>query len=299
MNKEEVVLVSTLYKGVHYDYMKKYKSDIIKNHKSFAEFNDMDYRLYGDELQYRNKSLHKYEFSQWNIPVNPLSMMPGIGKLYAILNAIEDYPEKSYFVFADFDSIFMKKTLLLDPNNYYINTHNYEKHIATFSCVQSPYRYDTSFFYYYCMYKGMTYNDIEKYSNRYRYNSGLFVVDKTFITHELVDEYVKFCLNIHEDKMEYSKHIDKHISFSGMRLPYEESDSLSLENHSIFHPSDEVFFQYLRTLRNKEYDSTTMYPVLNETWNFIGDIKDNISDINHVHCIDKDNLELCLENSNV
>lgn len=292
------MLVSTLYKGPHYELIGPYKKDIIANHKKFAEYNDMEYRLYGEELTYRFKNIKPYHFTKWDIPVNPLNILPGIGKLYAILSAIEDYPWIKHYMFVDFDSVFINKVKIKDESNY-VDEINYENAEATFSRQQSPFLYDMSFFYYYCMYKGITYKDIQNYSPEYRYNSGLFIVNKKFISNDSVNEYVDFCLKLHENKMYHSK--SNSNNKDGMLLPYEKSDLLGKDKHAIFHPSDEVWFQYRRTQLLKDKDNNIHFPMLNDTWNVIGG-KDNtgiIKKANHIHCINKSGIPYCLENSNV
>ena len=295
------LLISTLYKGPHYGSLSPYKSDIISNHKKFAEYNNMDYRLYnGGELEYRFDAISPYTFTKYDIPVNPMSTFPGVGKLYAILAAKEDYyPEVSYFVFVDFDSIFLNKALLSDKSNYVKETASYVNHIASFSGKQFPYQYDTSFFYYYCMYNGISYDDLEKYAGDCRYNSGLFIVNSKFITKESVDSYVEFCKSVHEDKVHNVKQRLKPGSL--MRIPYTTGTNSDIKEHSIFHPSDEVYFQYQRLVTNKQHDGTH-YPILNENWNFIGDIENNwkaLSHLNHIHCINKSQIPIALDRSNV
>ena len=201
-------------------------------------------------------------------------------------------------MFVDFDSVFINKVKIKDESNY-VDEINYENAEATFSRQQSPFLYDMSFFYYYCMYKGITYKDIQKYNPEYRYNSGLFIVNKKFITNDNVNEYVDFCLKLHEKKMYYSK--SNSNNKDGMLLPYEKSDLLSKDKHAIFHPSDEVWFQYRRTQLLKDKDNNIHFPMLNDTWNVIGG-KDNtgiIKKANHIHCINKSGIPYCLENSNV
>ena len=302
MNTPETMLISTLYKGPHYNLLSPYKSDIISNHKKFAEYNDFDYRLYnGGELEYRYDAISPYEFSEYDIPVYPINTFPGVGKLYAILAAKEDYPGVSYFVFADFDSIFLQRSLLTDVDNYDGKERklNYQNHMATFSGRQFPYLYDNSFYYYYSMYKDITYSDLEKYSDSHRFNSGLFVVNREFITQESVDEYVNFCKDVHEDKTFYTFCHSKETS--GMRLKYTEDDNKDDNNHALFHPSDEVYLQYQRMHVRKNVNNTH-YPTLDSSWNFIGKIQDNWEDVKHlkhIHCIDKSQIPIALEKSNV
>jgi len=196
MVADDTMLISTLYKGVHYDLIKPYKQDIIKNHKAFAEFNSMDYRLYGGEIPYRY-DLGTKTFTEFNMTYDILNLFPGIGKLYSILAAQEDYPRKASYIFVDFDSVFMNN-VQLNSNNTLISGQDIYKHKLTVSCRQNPYLYDTSFLYYYCMYTGMTFNDIKHL--RYRYNSGLFIIANGVITRELVDDYVNFCIDIYKKK---------------------------------------------------------------------------------------------------
>jgi hypothetical protein len=289
--KTNTMLISTLYKGVHYDLIKPYKQDIIQNHKRFAEFNDMKYRLYGDEVPYRY-NLTGRTFSDYNIPINAMRVFPGIGKLYTILSAIEDYPEMSYFVFADFDSVFMEYKKLDDVDNCVLDQQCYKNHVLTVSCRQKPYLYDTSFLYYYCMYTGMTFEDIK--TLRYRYNSGLVILNKKIITETMVNDYVNFCIEIHKHKQQYF--ITEPQNTHAMTLPYEEISS-SGQEHLLFHPSDEVFFQWLQMRIKSNGD---FIAELKPSWNQLH--TDTVFDINnayHVHCINKEIIPTMLELSNV
>lgn len=159
-----------------------------------------------------------------------------------------------------------------------------------------PYLYDSSFFYYYCMYKNLTYNDLELHSNAHRFNSGLFIVNSDFITQDDVDEYVDFCKGVHEDKVFNTFHDSKKTS--GMRLTYTEDNSKDDDKHALFHPSDEVFFQYQRFNMNKKHEGT-YYPVLDSSWNYIGNAQYDLENVNHIHCIDKSQIPIALEKSNV
>ena len=79
-----------------------------------------------------------------------------------------------------------------------------------------------------------------------------------------------------------------------MLLPYEKSDLLSKDKHAIFHPSDEVWFQYRRTQLLKDKDNNIHFPMLNDIWNIIGG-KDNtgiIKKANHIHCINKSGIPI-------
>lgn len=289
------MLISALYKGAHYDLIKPYKRDIIQNHKRFAEFNDIEYRLYGDEVPYRYK-LTDRTFSEYNIPLNIMGSFPGIGKLYTILSAIEDYPDITYFVFADFDSIFMEYKKLGDDDNCLVEQQSYRSHLLTVSGRQKPYLYDTSFLYYYCMYTGMTFEDIK--TLRYRYNSGLVVLNKKVISETMVNDYVNFCIDVHTHKQQY--HITESEKTHAMTLPYSEVGILSSE-YNLFHPSDEVFFQWLqmRIKSNGDFiaELKLSWNQTNTDPNYING--DEISDVYHVHCINKESIPTMLELSNV
>lgn len=289
------MLISLLHQGVHYDLIKPYKQDIIQNHKRFAEFNDIEYRLYGDEVPYRYNLVGR-TFSEYNIPLNIIGSLPGIVKLYTILSAIEDYPNITYFVFADFDSIFMEYKKLDDADNCLIDQQTYRKHVLTVSCRQKPYLYDTSFLYYYCMYTGMTFEDIK--TLRYRYNSGLVILHRDTITETMVNDYVNFCIDINKHKQQY--YISEPEKTHAMTLPYDEV-GISDTKHNLFHPSDEVFFQWLQ-MRIKSSDDyiAELKPSWNQTNtdpNYIN--SDEISDVYHVHCINKESIPTMLELSNV
>ena len=289
------LMLSTLYKGVHYDTMAPYKQDIIKNHKAFAEFNNMEYRLYGGEIPYRF-GLSDRTFTKYDIPFDILELCPGIGKLYAILAAQEDYPNRGHYVFVDFDSVFINK-IQLNSNNTIIPDQDIEGLNLTVSSRQNPYLYDTSFLYYYCMYTGMTFDDIKHL--RYRYNSGLFVVANGVITNELVNNYVDFCIDIHKKKSYYSTYGNKEEmnETHAMTLPY-SNVKVNCNVHGLFHPSDEVFFQWLQIKLKSEGIHVAE---LNNSWNGLN-IRPEDSDFkdkNHIHCIDKTLIPEVLKNSNI
>ena len=292
----DTMLISLLHQGAHYDLIKPYKQDIIQNHKRFAEFNDMEYRLYGDEVPYRYNLVGR-TFSEYDIRLNIIGSLPGIVKLYTILSAIEDYPNITYFVFADFDSVFMEYKKLDDDDNYLIKHQSYRNHVLTVSCRQQPYLYDTSFLYYYCMYTGMTFEDIK--TLRYRYNSGLVILHRDTITETMVNDYVNFCIDIHKHKQQY--YMSKAEKTHAMTLPYNEV-GINNSEHNLFHPSDEVFFQWLQ-IRIKSSDDYVAE--LKPSWNqtntdpdyINGD--DNISGVYHAHCINKETIPTMLELSNV
>ena len=285
----DTMLISTLYKGVHYDLIKPYKQDIIQNHKRFAEFNDMKYRLYGDEVPYRYNLIDR-TFTEYNIPLNIMGAFPGIGKLYTILSAIEDYPEMIYFVFADFDSVFMEYKKLDDVDNCIIDQQCYKNHVLTVSCRQKPYLYDTSFLYYYCMYTGMTFEDIK--TLRYRYNSGLVILNKKTITETMVNDYVNFCIDIHKHKQQ--NYTTEPKNTHAMTLPYKEVSS-SDQEHLLFHPSDEVFFQWLQMRIKSNGDFVAE---LKPSWNQLHTDAVNINNAYHVHCINKEIIPTMLALSN-
>lgn len=286
----DTMLISTLYKGVHYDLIKPYKQDIIQNHKRFAEFNDMKYRLYGDEVPYRYNLIGR-TYTEYNIPLNIMGAFPGIGKLYTILSAIEDYPEMTYFVFADFDSVFMEYKKLDDVDNCIIEQQCYKNHVLTVSCRQRPYLYDTSFLYYYCMYTGMTFEDIK--TLRYRYNSGLVILNKKTITETMVNDYVNFCIDIHKHKQQ--NFTTEPQNTHAMTLPYKEVSNSDRE-HLLFHPSDEVFFQWLQMRIKSAGDYIAE---LKPSWNQLHTDTYDINNAYHVHCINKEIIPTMLELSNV
>jgi len=93
-------LISSLYKGPHYNQMAKFKDDIVENHKA-----------YGSELFDRYPYL-RYTFSDYSIKTDVLQLCPGIGKIFATLMAFEEDPSLHYVVYADFDSLFVKENRL-------------------------------------------------------------------------------------------------------------------------------------------------------------------------------------------
>ena len=277
---KKIKLISSLYKGPHYSPMVKFKDDIIENHKAFATINDAEYKLYGDDLYDRFPYL-RYTFSEYNIKVDVLQVMPGIGKIFATLLAFEENPNLHYVAYADFDSLFVKENHLLATKNYVNQIGPYYEHDVVRSCVQHPFLYDMTYLHYYCMYKGITFEQINK--QLYRYNSGLYIVSRNFITEKSLKDYVDFSKDIHEKKGYYSSmHID---NANFMTLPYDD------EKDDMFHPSDEVYWQYLMINRPDKFICT-----LTPDWNFIGKIqsKKHLYEQSHVHCIDKSEIEKVL-----
>ena len=273
-------LISSLYKGPHNTPMSKFKDEIIENHKAFATINDAEYKLYGNELYERFPYL-RYTFSEYNIKVDMLQICPGIGKMFATLMAFEEDPSLHYVAYADFDSLFVKENRLDDKKHYVKELGPYYIHDVVRSCIQHPFLYDMTYLHYYCMYKGLTFEDMNR--QRFRYNSGLYIVARDFITEKSLKEYIDFAKDINEHKTYYSPmNIDK-ANF--MTLPYDDTKD------DLFHPSDEVYWQYLMIQRNKSFIST-----LTPEWNFIGSVqhKKHLHLHNHVHCIDKNEIEKVL-----
>ena len=179
-------------------------------------------------------------------------------------------------------SLFVKENRL-DATKHYVNELGpYYLHDVVRSCTQHSFLYDMTYLQYYCMYKGLTFEDMNK--QRFRYNSGLYIVARDFITEKSLKEYIDFAKDINEKKAYYSSLDLEKANF--MTLPYDDTKD------DLFHPSDEVYWQYLMIQRNKSFVST-----LTPEWNFIGSIqhKRHLYLHNHVHCIDKNEIEKVLK----
>lgn len=281
-------MISILYDGPHYSMIEGYKNEIEKNHIAFANFNKIQYKLYGEEILKKYNLLRVHDNKQ----INVASFMPGIGKLYACLQAQKDFPNAKYIMFVDFDSLFIKEKNIEDVDNF-VSDKTFRDNKITRSTQQFAYLYDMSYLYYYCIYKEHKYDQINQL--HYRYNSGLFVIERNVFSCTQIDEYVDFSYDIFLKKSNFVESKENHMTMSFSKCKNAE--------HQLFHPSDEVFWQWL-TIANPCDVS-----VFKHSWNYIGspwESTENMTteqcnkfinnhDLYHVHCIKKQDLKHWLE----
>lgn len=295
---DDVVMISVLYPGQTFNEMQKYYDQILQNHMNFAGNNSIPYKLYDEEL------LMKYNLIRHHVSpldsnaksINIPYFMPGIGKLYACLQAEKDFPNAKYIMFIDFDSLFLQNANI-EQESFYENGKTFRQNKITRSCRQQTYLYDLPYLYHYCMYRKITLEQMN--TLHYRYNSGLFIIERDTFNLDMVNEYVNFSYSIHLEKCEW---VDmNNLKRNHMNLSYTEvNDNHNPKEHLVFHPSDEVFWQWLHITDPSEIS------VFNSNWNYLGapwDIMpDNLTqkqqvefvqqkfDIIHAHCIDKSNI---------
>ena len=278
-------MISTLYNGPHYSAMQKYKDRIQANHIAFAEYNNIPYKLYDEKILYDYNLIRQHDDKTINIP----GFMPGIGKMFACLQAFLDFPELEYVMFVDFDSLFLNSEKINNAANYE-NGATYKDNKITRSCRQHAYLYDMSYVYYYCIYKNKNFEEVNKLL--YRYNSGLFIIKRDTFDIDMLNDYVNFSYQIFLEKSDFVDSVPNHMNIS-----YKESQSAE---HQLFHPSDEVFWQWLNIECPQDIS------VFNNKWNYLGspwhDItniseprKNQLHNLVHVHCINKDNIRKWLE----
>lgn len=228
-NNSKILLLTCLYNGHLYDLYKKYSQDIVSSHERFATFNNMDYIIIGDEIN------EIYGLVNWkNTGVDARCDCLGMNKWYA-MHWIFENTDYEHILLVDFDSKFLKmKKLMLDNNTLTL---------SKLTC--SPY-YDSVWFLYYCLFKGITFEQIAQ-TFPFKANTGFIKVSRGFFTIEDLDNFVDFaCKTLSEVRYLADKRSWIHMS---------DADMGSINNtiNTTLTPFDEVFLVYQMMVSKPSY----------------------------------------------
>jgi hypothetical protein len=228
-NNSKTLLLTCLYNGHLYDLYKKYSQDIVSSQENFAKFNGWDYAVIGDEIN------DIYGLTSWkNTGIDARSDCLGMNKWYAMHWVFEN-TDYDRILLVDFDSKFLKmKTLDLDEN------------VLTLSKLTlSPY-YDSVWFLYYCLYQGITFEQIDN-AFPFKANSGFIKVSRGFFKRQDLEEFVDFaCKTLSEVKFSKDKRSWIHMS---------DADMGAINNtvSTTLTPFDEVFLIYQMMIKKPSY----------------------------------------------
>lgn len=249
----KIAMLSSLYKGYHYNTYKKYRSRVIANHKAFADYNGLDYYMANDNIN------TLYDFK--DIP----GYFLGINKWYAMDHLLSIGYDKVLFV--DYDSVFLKNKSI----------------DLTSECKLSPVYgtpyYDSVYLLYYCMYKGITFDQFYNNTNPYKFNSGFMLIGRQFFNREDVDEFVYFGRNVIDGILSEKK-------TTWMDMCNVNYENIMDHTNTTVTPFDEVFLMY-------KYISNTSHCDLFDTKRYNIN-RNSLVDENteHIHfCVNKHEFE--------
>ena len=171
LNGGEIALVSILHHGHLYNKYVNYIDKVIENHNTFASVNNFDYLLFNSEIN--------NEYNLYDDNFNGPDICLGMSKWYAI-NHLFKHTNYKAVLFVDYDSCFLQFQELKIPQS---------------SCLSpvygTPY-YDAVFLLYYCLAKGITYNEFVKNTRAHKYNSGFMFVTKDYFDEQELNDFVTF-----------------------------------------------------------------------------------------------------------
>lgn len=258
------LMMTSLYKGHHYDLYCDYSKDIVSSHEDFSKYNGWDYIVIGDEIN------ELFGLNNWRDTwIDAASHCLGMNKWYAIHWIFEnfDYDE---ILFVDFDSKFLRMEKL--PLG--------DKPLKLWRMNQSPY-YDTVWFLLYAMHKGMTLEQLES-AEPYKFNSGFFKVNRDFITIDALNSYVDFACNT-------IANVEWNWGKGWLMLHNAKLGQINEMHNTTLTPFDEVFLTHQLIETQCEYD------VFDYTYN-VNNAESVTSDTVHVHfCTNKkeDMMNMC------
>jgi len=212
-------MMTCLYKGHLYDLYREYSADIVRSHEEFAQFNNWDYFVMGDEIN------NIYRLESWrDTNIDARCDCLGMNKWYA-MNWVFENTDYDEILLIDFDSKFIYNTAL-DLGDCDIK--------ATYLTL-SPY-YDTVWFLYYCMYRGVTFEQLNQAVPN-KFNTGFIKVRRGFFTQEDLDNFVDFACQTLSDVKYSERKSWIHMSNADMGRIHE------IHNTTLT-PFDEVFLVY-------------------------------------------------------
>ncbi len=212
-------MITCLYQGHLYDLYRQYSSDIVRSHEEFARFNNWDYLVIGDEIN------NIYGLESWrDTNIDARCDCLGMNKWYAMDWVFEntDYDE---ILLVDFDSKFIYNTELNLGDCDIKATH----------LTLSPY-YDTTWFLYYCLYKNVPFEQINR-AVPFKFNTGFIKVRRGFFQRSDLDEFVDFaCRTLNNVKYNERK--------SWIDMSNADMARIHETHNTTLTPFDEVFLVY-------------------------------------------------------